>query len=86
MSKDWEIPPVAVWREIFRVLKPGGYLLAFAGTRTFDLMSIGIRAAGFENRDTIAAQFGPSMLQWTYGSGMPKSMNIGKMIDKKGWG
>ena len=50
MGKEWDIPPVAVWKECLRVLKPGGYVLAFAGTRTWDIMSIGIRAAGFENR------------------------------------
>ena len=67
MGKDWEIPPVAVWEECFRVLKPGGHVLAFAGTRTFDMMSVGIRAAGFEDRDTVASMFGPSVLQWVYG-------------------
>jgi site-specific DNA-methyltransferase (adenine-specific) len=83
MNKPWDLPPVAVWKECFRVLKPGGYLLAFAGTRTQDLMSMGIRMAGFENRDTIAAQFGPSVLQWKYGSGFPKSHNVGAKIDKR---
>jgi len=82
MGYEWEIPPVAVWKEVYRVLKPGGYVLAFAGTRTFDIMSIGIRAAGFENRDTVASQFGPSVLQWVYGSGMPKSHNVSKALDK----
>lgn len=82
MSTDWEIPSVAVWRECFRVLKPGGYVLAFAGTRTWDIMSIGLRAAGFENRDTIAEMFGPSVLQWVHGQGFPKSLNIAKAIAK----
>ena len=67
MGKDWEIPAVSVWEQCFRVLKPGGHLLAFAGTRTFDMMSVGIRAAGFEDRDTVASMFGPSVLQWVYG-------------------
>ena len=85
MSYDWSIPPVAVWKECLRILKPGGYLLSFAGSRTWDIMSVGIRAAGFENRDTVASMFGPmSTLQWIYGSGFPKSMNIGKMLDKQG--
>ena len=84
MNKPWDIPPVSVWKECFRVLKPGGHLLAFAGTRTFDLMSMGIRMAGFENRDTIATQFGPqSVMQWVQSQGFPKSHSIDKAIDKK---
>jgi DNA modification methylase len=83
MNKPWDIPPVEVWKECFRVLKPGGHLLAFAGTRTFDLMSMAIRMAGFENRDTIAAQFGPSVLQWQHGQGFPKSHSVDKGIDRK---
>jgi DNA modification methylase len=82
MGKDWEIPPVSVWEQCYRVLKPGGHLLAFAGTRTFDMMSVGIRAAGFEDRDTVASMFGPSVLQWVYGAGFPKSLDIAKAIDK----
>lgn len=66
MGKEWDIPPVAVWRECFRVLKPGGYVLAFAGTRTQDIMSIGLRAAGFQNRDTFANVFGVPILQWVH--------------------
>lgn len=83
MGKDWNIPPVAVWKECFRVLKPGGHLLSFAGTRTFDLISMGIRMAGFENRDTIAAEFGPSVMQWVQSQGFPKSHSVDKAIDKK---
>jgi DNA modification methylase len=85
MNKPWDLPPVAVWKECFRVLKPGGYLLAFAGTRTQDLMSMGIRMAGFENRDTIATQFGPqnTTISWTYGSGFPKSHNVSKSLDRQ---
>lgn len=82
MGYDWEIPPVAVWRECLRVLKPGGYVLSFAGTRTFDIMSIGIRAAGFENRDTIASMFGASVLSWVHSQGFPKSLNVAKAIRK----
>ena len=59
--------------EALRVLKPGGYLLAFGGTRTYHRLACGIEDAGFEIRDCI---------QWLYGSGFPKSLNIGKQIDK----
>lgn len=83
MGSEWEIPSVHVWRECFRVLKPGGYILVFAGTRTWDIMSIGLRAAGFENRDTVASMFGPtSVLQWVHSQGFPKSLNIAKKIDE----
>ena len=75
MGKAWDafVPPVAVWDEAMRVLKPGGHLLAFAGSRTHDLMALGIRLAGFEIRDGIA---------WLYGSGFPKSHDVSKAIDK----
>lgn len=73
MGRNWSVPSVAVWKECLRVLKPGGHLLSFGGTRTFDLISLGLRAAGFEYRDT---------LQWLYGQGFPKSLDIGKAIDK----
>jgi hypothetical protein len=53
MGRDWQVPSVAVWREILRVLKPGAPVLAFAGSRTHDLVTIGMRAAGFEIGDTI---------------------------------
>lgn len=84
MGKDWEIPSVIVWKECFRVLKPGGFLLTFAGTRTSDLISIGLRAAGFENRDTIDAEQGPPVLRWARAQGMPKSTDISKELKKKG--
>jgi DNA modification methylase len=75
MGKSWDsfVPPPAIWDECLRVLKPGGHLLAFAGTRTYDLMGISIRMAGFEIRDSIG---------WVYGSGFPKSMDVSKAIDK----
>lgn len=75
MGKNWDafVPPPAVWDEALRVLKPGGHLLAFAGTRTQDLMGLSIRLAGFEIRDSIA---------WVFGSGMPKSHDVSKAIDK----
>jgi site-specific DNA-methyltransferase (adenine-specific) len=77
MGKTWDafVPQPVVWRECFRVLKPGGHLLAFAGTRTHDLMGLSIRLAGFEIRDTI---------MWVYGSGFPKSHNL--KDDWSGWG
>ena len=59
--------------ELFRVLKPGGHVVAFYGTRTYDWGVMAMRFAGFEVRDCI---------QWLYGSGFPKSHNIGKAIDK----
>ena len=73
MGKAWDafVPPVAVWDEAMRVLKPGGHLLAFAGSRTFDLIALAIRLAGFDVRDSIA---------WLYGSGFPKSLNVAKAI------
>ena len=75
MGKKWDynVPSVETWKECLRVLKPGGYLLSFAGTRTQHRMAVNIEDAGFEIRDMIA---------WVYGSGFPKSLNIGKAIDK----
>ena len=75
MGKKWDydVPSVDVWRECLRVLKPGGHLLSFAGTRTQHRMAVNIEDAGFEIRDMIA---------WVYGSGFPKSLNIGKVMDK----
>lgn len=75
MGKSWDsfVPGPKVWAECLRVLKPGGHLLAFFGTRTCDLGSIAIRLAGFEVRDTLA---------YCYGSGFPKSLNVSKAIDK----
>lgn len=75
MGKKWDydVPSIEIWQECLRVLKPGGYLLAFAGTRTQHRMAVRIENAGFEIRDMIA---------WVYGSGFPKSLNIGKVLDK----
>lgn len=70
---DYDVPSVEIWAECLRVLKPGGHLLAFAGTRTQHRMCARIEDAGFEIRDMIA---------WVYGSGFPKSLDVSKAIDK----
>jgi len=77
MGKHWDydVPSEEIWRECLRVLKPGGHLLAFAGTRTQHRMAVNIEDAGFEIRDMIA---------WVYGSGFPKSHNL--KDDWQGWG
>jgi len=78
MGKKWDSTGIAynveLWKECLRVLKPGGHLLAFGGTRTYHRMTCAIEDAGFEIRDCI---------QWLYGSGFPKSHNISKAIDKR---
>ena len=71
---DYDVPAVEVWQEVLRVLKPGGHLLAFAGTRTQHRMAVRIEDAGFEIRDMIA---------WVYGSGFPKSLDVSKAIDSQ---
>lgn len=75
MNKGWDkqVPGVDVWQECLRVLKPGGHLLAFAGTRTQHRMATNIEDAGFEVRDMIA---------WAYGSGFPKNLDVSKAIDR----
>lgn len=75
MGKAWDhgVPGVPFWIEAFRVLKPGGHLLAFGGTRTFHRLTVAIEDAGFEIRDC---------LSWLYGSGFPKSLDVSKAIDK----
>jgi site-specific DNA-methyltransferase (adenine-specific) len=82
MGKDWEIPPVRVWLECKRVLKPGGVIMAFAGTRTWDIMWAGLDAAGLLEHVGLKEKFGMSMLQWIHGQGFPKSLDIAKAIDK----
>ena len=77
MGKSWDASGIAfnveVWREALRVIKPGGHLIAFSGSRTYHRMAVAIEDAGFEIRDQI---------MWVYGSGFPKSHNISKGIDK----
>ena len=78
MGKHWDGGDIAfqvnTWEQVIRVLKPGGYLLCFGGTRTSHRMTCAIEDAGFEIRDT---------LMWLYGTGFPKSLDISKQIDKK---
>lgn len=77
MGKSWDTGETAFsrefWRECYRVLKPGGFVVAFGGTRTFHRLAYAIEDAGFHVRD---------MLAWLYGSGFPKSHNVSKGIDK----
>lgn len=77
MGKSWDSTGIAnnveMWKQCLRVLKPGGHLLAFSGTRTYHRMASAIEDAGFEVRD---------MLEWIYASGFPKSLNVGKAVDK----
>jgi hypothetical protein len=78
MGKGWDASGIAyrvdLWAEALRVLKPGGHLLAFGGTRTWHRLACAIEDAGFEVRDSIA---------WMYGSGFPKSLDVSKAIDKR---
>lgn len=70
---DYDVPSVELWKECLRVLKPGGHLLSFAGTRTHHRMVVNIEDAGFEIRDTII---------WCYSTGFPKNLDVGKAVDK----
>ena len=75
MGKDWDhgVPGVPFWEAALRVAKPGAFMLAFGGTRTFHRLAVAIEDAGWEIRDTV---------MWVYGSGFPKSHNVGLRIDK----
>jgi site-specific DNA-methyltransferase (adenine-specific) len=77
MGKSWDASGIAfnieVWQEALRVIKPGGHLIAFSGSRTYHRMAVAIEDAGFQIREQI---------MWVYGSGFPKSHNISKGIDK----
>jgi len=76
MGKKWDydVPSVEFWKKVYQKLKPGGHVLSFGGTRTYHRMVVNMEDAGFEIRDQI---------MWIYGSGFPKSLNIGKAYDKK---
>jgi site-specific DNA-methyltransferase (adenine-specific) len=78
MGKSWDASGIAfnveVWQEALRVIKPGGHLIAFSGSRTYHRMAVAIEDAGFQIRDQI---------MWVYGSGFPKSLNIAKSIENK---
>ena len=77
MGKGWDDSGIAnnplLWKEVLRVLKPGGHLLSFSHSRTYHRQAVAVEDAGFEIRDQI---------MWIYGSGFPKSHNIGKAVDK----
>ncbi len=77
LAKEWDSNTGAVesWAECYRVLKPGGYLLAFSAARTYHNLATNIEGVGFEIRD---------QLMWLYASGFPKAQDIGKAIDKRG--
>lgn len=77
MGKKWDykVPSVEEWAEALRVLKPGGHLIAFGGSRTYHRVVVNIEDAGFEIRDQI---------MWLYGYGFPKSLDVSKAIDKRG--
>lgn len=78
MGKKWDSTGIAynieLWKKLYRVLKPGAYVLAFGGSRTFHRIACAIEDAGFEIRDTI---------MWLYGSGFPKSFDLGKAVESK---
>lgn len=70
---DYQVPSIDIWKECLRVLKPGAHLLSFSSARTYHRMVVNVEDAGFEIRD---------QLMWVYGSGFPKSHNVGKSVDK----
>lgn len=76
MGAKWDggVPSMALWKLVYKVLKPGGYVLSFGGTRTYHRMVTNIEDAGFEIRD---------QLVWIHGSGLSKSLSVSKAIDKQ---
>ena len=77
MGKEWDGTGISfnakLWEEVYRILKPGAHILVFGGTRTYHRMACAVEDAGFEVRD---------MIEWIYGSGFPKSLDISKSLDK----
>ena len=80
MGKEWDGGDIAfnpeLWLKVYRVLKPGGHMVAFGGTRTYHRMACAIEDAGFEIRD---------MVNWVYGQGFPRAHDISKAIDRMKW-
>lgn len=76
LGKDWDnnTGAIEVWQECYRVLKPGGHLLAFSSARTYHRLATNIEDIGFEIRD---------QLMWLYSSGFPKAQSIGRNLQKK---
>lgn len=79
--KSWSLPTVSLWREHYRVLKPGAHLAVFCGPQTADLMSMAIRLAGFERRDDVPI-YGSAQWNWIQGQGMKKGLDVSKAIDE----
>lgn len=79
MDQEWDsfVPGPKVWKELLRTSKPGAILMVYCGTKTSDLMSIALRLAGWEKNDEI------DIISWTYATGMPRSTNISKFLDKR---
>ena len=86
MGAKWDTGEVAFdpafWNEVMRVIKPGGYLAAFGGSRSYHRLACAIEDAGWEIRDSIGYGHAPPILAWNYGSGFPKSHNISKSLDR----
>ena len=85
MGKDWQLPGPKVWEEIMRVLKPGGHIFSFYGTRTYDLGVMAMRLAGAEVRDKLDFFCEiENSFDWVQGQGFPKSRNISKDLENDG--
>lgn len=80
MGERWEIPPIALWREVYRTFKPGAWLAIFASTATDDILSLGLRAVGFERRDAIQI-LSSSRAAWVQAQGMKKGLTLGRALD-----
>lgn len=80
MGNDWSLPPVEVWRQARRVLKPGAFLMAYSHSRTFDLLSLGMRGAGLRGRSSLSWVF--PTLMWLQAQGYAHSVNVGRAVDR----